>query len=130
MTDSALEVKNLTKNYGDFVLDKLSFTLPRGVIMGLIGENGAGKSTTVNCILNEIQKDAGEILIFGKDHISDEIEVKSKLGVVQEKRNLCCTCFSKKLPNLFPSRQQPTRTGKDAWILPNASCNPDRHRKP
>ncbi len=82
MTDSALEVKNLTKDYGDFVLDKLSFTLPRGVIMGLIGENGAGKSTTVNCILNEIQKDAGEILIFGKDHISDEIEVKSKLGVV------------------------------------------------
>lgn len=82
MTNSALEVKNLTKDYGDFVLDKLSFTLPRGVIMGLIGENGAGKSTTINCILNEIQKDAGEILIFGKDHISNEIEIKSKLGVV------------------------------------------------
>lgn len=57
MTNSALEVKNLTKDYGDFVLDKLNFTLPRGVIMGLIGENGAGKSTTINCILNEIQKD-------------------------------------------------------------------------
>ena len=53
MTNSALEVKNLTKDYGDFVLDKLNFTLPRGVIMGLIGENGAGKSTTINCILNE-----------------------------------------------------------------------------
>ena len=82
MTNSALEVKNLTKDYGDFVLDKLNFTLPRGVIMGLIGENGAGKSTTINCILNEIQKDDGEILIFGKDHISNEIEIKSKLGVV------------------------------------------------
>ena len=50
--------------------------------MGLIGENGAGKSTTINCILNEIQKDAGEILIFDKDNIADEKEIKSKLGVV------------------------------------------------
>lgn len=82
MTENALEVRNLRKDYGDFVLDKLSFTLPRGVIMGLIGENGAGKSTTINCILNEIQKDAGEILIFDKDNIDDEKEIKSKLGVV------------------------------------------------
>lgn len=82
MTGYALEVKNLTKDYGDFVLDKLSFVVPRGVIMGLIGENGAGKSTTINCILNEIRKDDGEVLIFEKDHISDEIEIKSKLGVV------------------------------------------------
>ena len=42
MTENALEVRNLRKDYGDFALDKLSFTLPRGVIMGLIGENGAG----------------------------------------------------------------------------------------
>lgn len=82
MTENALEVRNLRKDYGDFVLDKLSFILPRGVIMGLIGENGAGKSTTINCILNEIQKDAGEILIFDKDNIADEKEIKSKLGVV------------------------------------------------
>ena len=82
MTENALEVRNLRKDYGDFALDKLSFTLPRGVIMGLIGENGAGKSTTINCILNEIQKDAGEILIFDKDNITDEKEIKSKLGVV------------------------------------------------
>ena len=82
MTENALEVRNLRKDYGDFVLDKLSFTLPRGVIMGLIGENGAGKSTTINCILNEIQKDAGEILIFDKDNITDEKEIKSKLGIV------------------------------------------------
>lgn len=41
--------------------------------MGLIGENGAGKSTTINCILNEIKKDSGDLLIFGKDHIAEEI---------------------------------------------------------
>ena len=43
MSENILEVKGLTKDYGDFVLDKLTFTVPKGVIMGLIGENGAGK---------------------------------------------------------------------------------------
>ena len=71
MTENILEIDNLSKDYGDFVLDRVSFLLPRGVIMGLIGENGAGKSTTINCILNEIQKNSGKVLIFGKDHISD-----------------------------------------------------------
>ena len=56
MGDNVLEIRELSKDYGDFVLDKVSFSLPRGVIMGLIGENGAGKSTTINCILNETQK--------------------------------------------------------------------------
>lgn len=82
MAENILEIHNLSKDYGDFVLNEVSFSLPRGVIMGLIGENGAGKSTTINCILNEIQKSSGEVLIFGKDHISNEIEIKSKLGVV------------------------------------------------
>lgn len=94
MTNNILEIHNLSKDYGDFVLDRVSFSLPRGVIMGLIGENGAGKSTTINCILNEIQKDSGGILIFGKDHISDEIEIKSKLGVVfDENHFLSCVSF-------------------------------------
>ena len=82
MAENILEVKNLTKDYGDFVLNDLSFSIPRGVIMGLIGENGAGKSTTVNCILNEIKKNSGNILIFGKDHIIDECEIKDKIGIV------------------------------------------------
>lgn len=50
--------------------------------MGLIGENGAGKSTTINCILNEISKTDGNIEIFGKDYLSEEIEIKDKIGVV------------------------------------------------
>lgn len=99
MTENVLEIRNLTKDYGDFVLDKVSFSLPRGVIMGLIGENGAGKSTTINCILNEVQKNGGEVLIFGKDHIIDEIEIKSKLGVVFDE-------------NHFPDIFTPTEIGK------------------
>lgn len=82
MENNILEIRDLSKDYGDFLLDKISFSLPRGVIMGLIGENGAGKSTTINCILNEIQKSGGEIRIFGKDHIADEIEIRDKLGIV------------------------------------------------
>lgn len=82
MANNILNVKDLTKDYGDFVLDKLDFEVPRGVIMGLIGENGAGKSTTINCILNETQKTDGQIFIFGKDHIENEIEIKDKIGVV------------------------------------------------
>lgn len=82
MSENILEIRELSKDYGDFVLDKISFSLPRGVIMGLIGENGAGKSTTINCILNEIQKSSGTIRIFGKNHSTDEIEIKDKLGVV------------------------------------------------
>ena len=82
MNESILEIRDLTKDYGDFILDKVSFSLPRGVIMGLIGENGAGKSTTINCILNEVRKSSGEILVFGRDHVSDEAAIKDKLGVV------------------------------------------------
>lgn len=82
MIGNVLEIQEISKDYDGFVLDKVSFKIPRGVIMGLIGENGAGKSTTINCILNETQKTDGKILIFGKDHILDEIEVKDKIGVV------------------------------------------------
>ncbi len=82
MSENILEIKSLSKDYGDFILDNVSFSLPRGVIMGLIGENGAGKSTTINCILNETKKSSGEIYIFGKDHLADEAAIKSKLGLV------------------------------------------------
>lgn len=86
--DNALDVKLLSKQYGDFKLKNISFSLPRGVIMGLIGENGAGKSTTINCILNEIHKDSGDIFIFGKDSVGCEIETKGKLGIVFDENHL------------------------------------------
>ena len=97
MSENILVVKGLTKDYGDFVLDKLTFTVPKGVIMGLIGENGAGKSTTINCILNEISKTDGNIEIFGKDYLSEEIEIKDKIGVVFDENHFP-DIFT---PNLF-----------------------------
>lgn len=79
---TALELRHLSKNYGSFQLDDISLTLPGGAIMGLIGENGAGKSTTIKCILNLIRKDSGEIEILGRDSLAQEQAVKEEIGIV------------------------------------------------
>lgn len=79
---NALEIKNLTKEYKDFKLDNVSFVLPSGCIMGLIGENGAGKSTTIKLIMNAISRDEGEIYVLGKDNRSDFKITKEDIGVV------------------------------------------------
>ena len=80
--NNALEVSHLTKDYGSFKLDDVSFTVPGGTIMGLIGENGAGKSTTIKCILNLVRRDGGEITVFGMDNLKEERAVKTEIGVV------------------------------------------------
>lgn len=80
-----LEVKNLTKEFFmGFKLDDISFKLDPGYIMGFIGPNGSGKSTTIKLIMNLLKKDAGEIKIFGKDHIESEIEIKDRIGFVYD----------------------------------------------
>lgn len=80
--NNALEVSHLTKDYGSFKLDDVSFTVPSGTIMGLIGENGAGKSTTIKCILNMLHRDGGTITVFGRDNQAEERAVKEQIGVV------------------------------------------------
>ena len=76
---NAIEIKGLTKKYNDFTLDDLTFTLPAGCIMGLVGENGAGKSTTIKLILGMIKKNAGSITVLGKDH---SVMDKEDIGIV------------------------------------------------
>lgn len=82
MMNDALIVNNLSKNYSNFKLKDVSFQLPQGYIMGLIGKNGSGKTTTIRCILNMIKRNSGEICIFGKDNIQDELEIKKNIGAV------------------------------------------------
>lgn len=79
--DNILEVKNLTKQYADFTLDHVSFSIPKGTIMGLIGENGAGKSTTINAILDLIHKDDGTVTFWGQE-LSSAKQLKEDIGVV------------------------------------------------
>ena len=77
-----LEVRDLTKQYKGFLLDKVSFTLPKGFIMGYVGPNGAGKSTTLGLITKTHRADAGEVLLDGKRYEEDPVSYKEKIGYV------------------------------------------------
>ena len=80
--DNALEIKGLSKEYKDFRLDNVSFEVPSGSIVGLIGENGSGKTTIIKLILNMIKKNGGEVTVLGKNKgISD---IKNEIGVVMD----------------------------------------------
>lgn len=81
---NAIEIKDLSKSFSGFSLDHISLSLPSGCIMGLIGENGAGKSTTIKLILNMLHKDSGTIALFGKDNESDMKLLKEDIGVVMD----------------------------------------------
>ncbi len=82
---NAIEIKNLTKNYSNFTLYNINFNVPMGTVVGLVGENGAGKSTTLNLIMNTINADSGSISIWDKDNNSEEfIDIKQDIGVVMD----------------------------------------------
>lgn len=80
--ENILEIKGLNKAYDSFALKDVSFTLPKGYIMGFVGENGSGKTTTIRSILNMANIDSGKISVFGLDSVTDTIAIKEKLGVV------------------------------------------------
>lgn len=80
--DAILQVENLTKQYPDFKLNHVSFAIPKGTIMGLIGENGAGKSTTINAILDLIKKDDGTVTFWGQELSENTKQIKEDIGVV------------------------------------------------
>ena len=81
---NAIEIKDLCKTYGDFTLDHLNLTLPGGCIMGLVGENGAGKSTTIRLMMQMIQRDAGTITLLGKNIDDMDPLTKEDIGVVMD----------------------------------------------
>lgn len=79
---NAIEIKDLCKTYPGFSLDHVNLTLPCGCIMGLVGENGAGKSTTIRLILDMIARDNGTITLLGKDNRENIRLLKEDIGVV------------------------------------------------
>ena len=81
--NNVLEVNKLTKKYKKFTaVDSLSFSLKEGEILGLLGPNGSGKTTTINCILSLLNYDAGTIKVFNKEMKPDTYSSKSKVGVI------------------------------------------------
>ncbi len=83
----ALELNNVTKKYSDFTLDHISLNLPTGSILGFVGENGAGKSTTIKLILDTIKRQEGSITILGEDNRNLSVKIKESIGVVFDD---CC----------------------------------------
>lgn len=80
---NAIEIRNVTKAFKDFKLDNLNLTLPSGCIMGLIGENGAGKSTTIKLILDMLHKESGTVTVLGRDNGQIHL-IKDDIGVVMD----------------------------------------------
>ena len=79
---NVLEVQGLTKRYPAFTLNGVSFDVPQGAVMGFIGRNGAGKSTTLKSILGMVHPDAGAVRVFGMDYAENERAIRRELGVV------------------------------------------------
>ncbi len=80
---NAIEINGVTKRYKDFCLDNLTLTLPTGTILGLVGENGAGKSTTIKLIMGASMPDSGTIKVLGNPNTGEDFtSVKQDIGIV------------------------------------------------
>ena len=80
--NNVIEISNLRKQYRHFLLDNISFSVPGGFVCGLIGENGAGKTTILKLILGMVRKDGGSIQLFGKP--AEHVTLKEDIGVLFE----------------------------------------------
>ncbi len=81
----SLEIKNISKKYGNQeALSNISFSLNKGDIVGFLGPNGAGKTTLMKIITSTLKQDSGEVTVFGKSTISEEIETKNVIGYLAE----------------------------------------------
>jgi len=80
-----IEVKNLVKRYGDVLaLDHFNLNVADGEIFGLLGPNGSGKTTAINCMLSLLKYDKGEIRLFGEEMTPDNYAAKARIGVVMQ----------------------------------------------
>ena len=80
--EAVLSVQSINKHYPGFALENVSFSLAPNRIMGLIGKNGAGKSTTLKAILNMVSPESGSVTMFQKNFYQHEKECKQRIGVV------------------------------------------------
>jgi ABC-2 type transport system ATP-binding protein len=98
-----LEIHNLCKKYNDFSLRNINMSLEKGTLTGFIGPNGAGKTTTIKSILNMIKPDDGKITILGMDSVTNDLEIKSKLGIVLDDGHFYEDLTLRKMKSLIAS---------------------------
>jgi len=85
MMKAVIKVENLVKRYENLIaLDHLSFSINEGEVFGLLGPNGSGKTTTINCILSLLKYDKGSVEIFGKPMSPDAYDIKRNIGIVMQ----------------------------------------------
>ena len=98
-----LEVQGLSKKYkkSDFHLDNISFSIPSGTIIGFVGENGSGKTTTIDCILNTLIKDSGMVKLFGKEMNDESTELRQDIGVVFDENTFSEELTAKNLASVM-----------------------------
>lgn len=87
-TEFAIELRGVTKKYRYFTLDKIDLELPRGQIMGLIGANGAGKSTTIRILMGLVHQDSGQARVLGHSMPAEQVAAKWDIGFASEDMRL------------------------------------------
>ena len=84
MSTNIVQIENLVKRYGNLVaLDHLNLSISEGEVFGLLGPNGSGKTTAINCMLSLLKYDKGSIHIFGEEMRPDNYKVKQQIGIVR-----------------------------------------------
>ncbi len=100
----AIEIKGLCKSYGDYRLDNFSLSLPKGSILGLAGENGAGKSTVIKLIMNAERRDAGSVRVLGTECTAPEFsDLKNDIGIVLDEADFPAVLTPKMLCRVMAS---------------------------
>lgn len=85
MSETVVKIENLVKRYKELIaLDHFNLEIQKGEIFGLLGSNGSGKTTTINCLLSLLKYDKGSIEIFGQQMTPDNYDVKRRIGIVMQ----------------------------------------------
>ena len=127
--ENMLKIENVCKNYPSFSLNHINFQVPAGCIMGFIGENGAGKSTTIKLILDLIQKDSGVIEVLGQDSTKISRDMKEHIGVVLDEANFSQELNYKDINKIMKHLYKTWDSHKFMQMMKEGAISPDRKFK-
>lgn len=118
METNAIEIRGLCKRYKDFSLENLNLELPYGCVLGLVGENGAGKSTTIRLIMDALERDGGTVSVLGVDNKSREFQdLKEDVGVVLDETFVPEVMSAKQLGKVMAGTYKNwDQAAYDGWI--------------